>query len=123
MTSDFETIEPIATAACGAVGDELAFTYPGVLEVIKLCTLHEIAVLGVEVFVTRPDGYYTESLSTYDQQTSFRRELPISKWMSHVAENNSMAEEFVRLHTVRDGRVYVLTTASWREHCVASQMR
>ena len=68
MRSDFESITPIALAAIGTVGDELTFTYPKVLEVIRLCTANEIAVLGVELFEVRSGGYAWKSLSTYDQQ-------------------------------------------------------
>jgi len=51
MTSDLEQVESIARAASGkTVGDELAFTFPEVAEVIRRCTGNEIAVLGVEVF-------------------------------------------------------------------------
>jgi len=69
MTSDLEQIEPISRAASGrTIGNELAFTYPDVSRGIGLCTKSEIAVLGVEVFEVRGEGYATKNLSIYDQR-------------------------------------------------------
>ena len=115
MTSDFADVESIARAASGRnVGNELAFTFPEVSEVIRLCTENEIAVLGVEVFEARPTGYLTKNLSIYDQQTGSG---PTERegWVDYVQTNNVLASEFVKLNPVGDDHVYVLTTASWRE--------
>ncbi|HLJ88953.1 MAG TPA: hypothetical protein VKZ53_19190 [Candidatus Angelobacter sp.] len=56
------------TAARKTVGGELSFTFPEVLEIIMLCTINEIAVLGVEIFEVHSHGYRTKTLSIYDQQ-------------------------------------------------------
>jgi hypothetical protein len=115
MTSDLEQVESIARAASGrTIGNELAFTFPEVSEVIRRCTENEIAVLGVEVFEVRPTGYLTKKLSDYDQQMGSgpkQRE----GWADYVKANNILAEEFVRLNPSGDDHVYVLTTTSWRE--------
>lgn len=121
MKSDFESIVPIAAAAHGKVGDELAFMYPEVLEVITLCTASGIAVLGVELFVVRPEGYETEHLSIYDQR--MKHDVQKDEWASYVEENNFHAAEFVRLHRSGDDHVYVLTTASWAEFCATELTR
>lgn len=115
MTDDFSQAESIARAAAGRiVGNELAFTFPEITEVITLCTKNQIAVLGVEVFEVRPTGYLTKYLSDYDQRMGSG---PIQQagWGDYVSANNLHAEEFVKLHPAGDDHVYVLTTASWRE--------
>jgi hypothetical protein len=62
MTGAFEKIPGIAAAAIGALGDELTFSFPEVLGVIGLCTMHEIAVLGLELFQVLPEGYATKEI-------------------------------------------------------------
>ena len=115
MTSDLEHVESIARAASGkTMGDELAFTFPEVAEVIKRCSEHQIAVLGVEVFEVRPTGYLTKNLSDYDQRTGSGPKQQAG-WADYVRANNLLAEEFVKLHPTGDDHIYVLTTASWRE--------
>jgi hypothetical protein len=115
MTSDLERIESIVRVAFGkTIGNELAFTFPEVLEVIKRCTMNEIAVLGVEVFEVRPTGYLTKNLSVYDQQIGNGPKQQ-ADWIDYVKANNILAEEFVKLHPTGDDHVYVLTTTSWRE--------
>ncbi len=123
MRSDFAKIPAITAAAHGSVGEELAFTYPDVLEVIELCAANAVAVLGVEVFVVRPAGFQTESLSVYDQHVKQGSEVHHGEWPSYVAENNRLAEEFVRQHPSGDDHVYVLTTASWAELAATQLMR
>jgi hypothetical protein len=115
MKNDLAQVESIARAASGrTVGDELAFIFPEVAEVIRRCTENQIAVLGVEVFEVRPTGYLTKTLSDYDQRM---RSGPKQQagWADYVRANNLHAEEFVKLHPTGDDQVYVLTTASWRE--------
>ena len=115
MKSDFEEIESIARAASGrTIGSELAFTFPDVLEVLKLCTENEIAVLGVEIFEVRQNGYLTKNLSVYDQQIG-KGPKQQGAWGDYVNANNRFAEEYVRLNSAGDDHVYVLTTATWRE--------
>jgi hypothetical protein len=113
--SDFTIIQSIASKAAGAIGDELTFTYPEVLEIINLSTANMIAILGVEIFEVRSEGYHTKNLSIYDQSMRRGCNLQRDEWVDFVKENNGHAEQFVRLHPMGDGHVYILTTASWRE--------
>jgi hypothetical protein len=123
MTSDFGTIPSIVSLASGkTVGGELAFTFPEVSGVVRLCTMNEIAVLGVEVFEVRADGYYTRKLSVYDQQIK-RNPAQEQQWTGYVGENNALAEEFVRINPTGDDHIYVLTTSSWREFREVQEMR
>ena len=101
---------------------ELSFTFPEVLEIIRLCTTNQIAVLGVELFQVRPEGYCWKELSGYDQQMN-RGPNNIEGWPDYVRTNNSLAEEFVRLNPIGDEHVYVLTTSSWREFCETQEMK
>jgi hypothetical protein len=123
MTSDFGKIPSIASFACGkTVGGELAFTFPAVSEVIRLCTGNEIAVLGVEILEVRDDGYYTKHLSIYDQElTDCPRQR--QEWGHYVAQNNALAEEFVGRNPTGDDHIYVLTTSSWEEFGQAQKLR
>ena len=115
MTSDLEQVESVVRAAAGkTIGNELAFTFPEVSEVIRRCTENEIAVLGVEIFEVRPTGYLTKKLSDYDQHMGCEPKQR-EGWDSYVKTNNALAEEFVRLSPTGDDHVYVLTSASWRE--------
>ena len=115
MTSDLEQVESIVRAASGkTIGDELAFTFPEVSEVIRRCTENEIAVLGVEVFEVCPTGYLTKRLSDYDQHMGSGPKQQ-EGWADYVKANNALAEGFVGLNPTGDDHFYVLTTASWRE--------
>jgi hypothetical protein len=116
MTGAFEKIPAVATAAIGALGDELTFSFPEVLQVINLCTEHEIAVLGLEIFQVLPQGYATKRLSGYDQQMNKGPEN-VAGWPEYVARSNRLAEEFVRSNPTGDDHVYILTTSSWGEFC------
>jgi hypothetical protein len=116
MTGAFEKIPAIAAAAIGALGDELTFSFPEVLQAITLCTKHGIAVLGLELFQVLPEGYATKKLSGYDQQMDKGPEN-VEGWPEYVDRSNALAEEFVRLNPTGDDHVYILTTSSWREFC------
>jgi hypothetical protein len=110
MTNDIETIGSIVSVANEkSVSGELAFSYPNVLEAIKLCTINGIAVLGVELFQVRDESFETKKMSGYDLPD------PEESWGNYVAANNSLAEEFVRLNPSGDDHVYVLTSSSWSE--------
>jgi hypothetical protein len=117
MTDDFKIISEIIKAAVGKLqNDELLFTFPEVLNVIKLCTLREIAVLGVELFLVTPDGFRASGSSSYELELG--RRWPVVQfqhWPKYLRDNNEMAEVFVRGHPLGDDHVYLLTTASWRE--------
>ena len=113
---DFKAIQAVVEKSAGRFGDnELSFALPEVLEVIQLCSVKQIAVLGVELFKVHEDGLYqTEKLTDYDlrlkQDPSTQQE-----WPEYVRANNARAEEFVRQNPAGDDHVYVLTTSSWRE--------
>jgi hypothetical protein len=116
MTQDLENLPSVTSAASGRMNDgELLFKFPGVLDVIRLCTSERIAVLGLELLNAHPEGYYTDNLSVYDLQMSGPE--TIDGWPTHVAANNALAMDFVRANPTGDNQVYVLTTSSWREFC------
>jgi hypothetical protein len=115
MKADFEAIPAVATLAERVIGDELTFTFPEVLEVIRLCSEHQIAVLGPDLFNVGRDGRLeTEKLSAYHLQLK-KNPKQSEEWPDYVRINNTLAEEFVRQNPAGDDHVYVLTTASWRE--------
>ncbi len=115
MNSDLEQVEAIVRAAAGkTIGEELAFTFPEIVDVITRCTENEIAVLGVEVFEARSAGYLTANLSDYDQRIG-RGPSQRTGWADYVKLNNHFAKEFVKLHPSGDDHFYVLTAASWKE--------
>jgi hypothetical protein len=110
MTSNLETLEPVLGLAHGrTIGGEPAFTFPDVLDVLALCTKHEIAVLGVELFKVSPEGYRTEGISTYEVQ------LGEQPWREFVVLNNSLAAEFVKQNHGGDDHFYLLTASQQRE--------
>jgi len=116
---DFERIREVAAVATGKVGDELTFPFPEVLSVVAICTRAEIAVLGIDLFEVRSDGYSTKKLSLYshDQPTQKRLDLTLrtSGWYAYVKASNTLAEEFIRENPSGDDHVYILTTASRKE--------
>ena len=110
MISDLQTIEEIVAIANGkTMGGELGFAFPGVLEVIKLCTVHRIAILGVEIFRVRGEWYETVKMSGY--------EIEDQEWRAYVKANNALAEDFIKATPAGDDQIYVITTSSWREFC------
>ncbi len=116
MTQDFKRIPGITATAIGTAGDEPTFSFPEILNVIKLCSANDIAVLGVEFFLTKPDGYHALGCSTYDlQQEKGWQLMQHSQWCEYVRRNNALAEEFVRQNPLGDDHVYLLTAASWAE--------
>jgi hypothetical protein len=119
MKGDMEMIESIKAAAIRSIGDELAFSFPQALDVIKECSINDIAVLGVEVNKARGELFQTEYLSGYEVSNS----LGIKDWKNYVQSNNSLAENFVREHPTGDGQFYLLTAASWREFCLIQEMK
>jgi len=124
MIQDFEQIPAIAALINNKSTGEPAFTFPEVIDVIRLCTANQIAVLGVEIFLVKDNQYYASGCSTYDLQMKRKWPQPqISDWHEYVAENNALAKESVRSNPRGDEYVYVLTTASWREFCRVQEMR
>ena len=116
MITDLETIGSITAIANGkTVGGELGFSFPEVLEAVRLCTASGMAVLGVEIFQVRGETYETTRLSAY--------ELPDQEWGAYVSANNALAEEFIRSNPTGDEHIYILTTSSWREFCKIQEMK
>lgn len=123
MTSDLELLPGVLAAAVGRTGNELTFAFPKVLDVIKLCSANQIAVLGPDLFKLRGEGLYqTVKLSAYHLEL---KENPqrVEEWPEFVKINNALAEEFVRQNPVGDDHLYILTTASWREFCEIQDMK
>ena len=116
MIADLETIFLITAIANGkTVGGELGFSFPEVLEAVRLCTANQIAVLGVEIFVVRGETYETQRLSGY--------ELQDQEWEGYVSANNALAEKFISENPTGDDHIYVLTSSSWREFCKIQDMK
>ena len=114
MKSDIEMIESIRAAAICSIGDELAFAFPQVLDIIKQCSINEIAVLGVEINKAHGPQYQTEYLSRYNVPVP-PEGLQMKDWGSFVQTNNSLAENFVKQHPTGDEHFYLLAATSWRE--------
>ena len=124
MTQDFELIPSVARLVSDKTTGEPAFTFPDVIEVIRLCTANQIAVLGMEIFLIKEAKYCASGCSTYDLQITRKwPEVPISEWHQYVAENNALAENSVESNLKGDEHVYILTTASWREFCAIEERR
>ena len=116
MTADFLLIPTIAAATAGLLGTEPMFTFPKVSQVIKLCSAHQIAVLGVELFLVETGGYRASGCSDYDLRlASVWAGVETENWEGYVAVNNSMAEDYICQNPAGDDHVYILTTASLRE--------
>lgn len=116
MIRMFSNIPAITAAAIGEIGNQLTFSFPEVLEVIKLCSANEIAVLGLELLEAHPEGgYATKNYSLYDR--GLKIPLAIEDWAAYVRECNSLAEKFVHLNPAGDGHVYILSASSWEEFC------
>lgn len=110
MTTN-ETLDPVLGLAHGrTIGGEPAFTFPDVLDALSVCTAHEVAVLGVELFTARLEGYRTEGISTYEVQ------LKQQPWYDFVVQNNSLAAEFVRQNQGGDDHFYLLTASGEQEY-------
>ena len=94
----------------------MTFAFPEVLKVIELCSINEIAVLGIEIFLVKNDGYHASGCSDYDGAIMYRwRDVRANDWHEYVKENNKLAEECIRRNAAGDEHVYILTTASWNE--------
>jgi hypothetical protein len=95
----------------------LTFAFPEVLNVITLCTSNAIAVLGIEMFVVKSDGFYALGYSDYDLHIDKDwNKRALSEWSAYVAMNNALAEQSVAKHPRGDDHVYMLTTASLEEY-------
>jgi hypothetical protein len=120
MSGDIESVASIVACAAGRTpGGELSFTFPEVLRVIEICTSSGIAVLGVDLFEIRADGYSTEALSSYSYDREIQQQLHDTLqrhgWPKYVGLANELATGFIHEHPAGDDHVYLLTTSSWRE--------
>jgi hypothetical protein len=79
MTNDIESVPSIVACAAGRTrGGELNFTFPEVLDAIKMCTSNNIAVLGIDVFEVRAEGYLTKRQPRIHMIERHNRDWPIS---------------------------------------------
>jgi hypothetical protein len=122
MKGDIEMIESIKAAAVCSIGDELAFAFPQVLDVISQCSINEIAVLGVEINKAHGQLYQTEYLSRYDVPVP-PAALQTDHWGGFVQANNSLAENFIRQHPTGDEHFYLLAATSWKEFRLIQAMK
>ena len=128
MTNDIESVPSIVACAAGRTpGGVLNFTFPEVLDAIKMCTSNNIAVLGIDVFEVRADGYLTKRLAAYsydrETQQGLDDKLQEQGWPRYVRASNELAERFMGEYPAGDDHVYVLTTSSWREFCEVQRMK
>jgi hypothetical protein len=106
MMDNLQTLGAVLPLAHGkTIGGEPAFVFPEVLDVLALCTKHEIAVLGLDLFKANPDGYSTEGISVYEIQRGDQ------SWPEFVARNNSLAADFVKQNKGGDDHFYLLTAS------------
>jgi hypothetical protein len=117
MPNDLETIKEISQMAAGKCGEELYFRHEDIQHVLVLCTTNKIAVLGIEIFEVRPEGFVSKHFSVYDLNFRSVRPQGESEWADYVSASNGCAKEFLRENTIADEDVCILTTASWREFC------
>jgi hypothetical protein len=122
MKSDIEMIESIKAAAVCSIGDELAFAFPEVLNVISQCSINEIAVLGVEINKGHGRPFQTEYLSRYSVPVP-PDGLQIDDWGGFVQANNSLAENFIRQHPTGEEHFYLLAATSWKEFLLIQAMK
>jgi hypothetical protein len=110
---DFEAIPAVAAAAAARVGNELLFPFSKAFEIVRLCSKHQIAVLGIELFAPRTEGaYQAMGFSDYDLRLKNNPERA-EEWLDYVKANNTQAEQFLTQN--RDNHLIVFTTASWME--------
>jgi hypothetical protein len=91
-------------------GSELALLFQDSLQVISCADNRQIAVLGVESFLARPDGLLVTGYSGYG--FSFDGE----DWTGFVEINNLHAMKFVEGQVDREKYHYILTATSRREY-------
>jgi hypothetical protein len=91
-------------------GSELALLFQDSLRVISCADERQIAVLGVESFLARPDGLLVTGYSGYG--FSFDGE----DWIGFVKIKNLHAMEFVEVQGEREKRHFILTATSRREY-------
>ena len=91
-------------------GDELVLPYIDASRAIAIATQHQIAVLGVESFEVRKDGFQIVDYTGYDRHISFAGD-----WKGYVAAMNGEAERWIKEHPLGENHGYILTSASKQE--------
>jgi hypothetical protein len=91
---------------CG--GNEFAYPYFSVMEVIDIADQNNIAVLGVELLQSHPNGPVVEAISGYE--FPFRGD-----WKEFVEKNNAAAREIIVRNQKGEEHGYVLTSATEAE--------
>jgi hypothetical protein len=91
-------------------GSELALLFQDSLRVISCAAEQQIAVLGVESFLARPDGLLVTGYSGYG--FSFDGE----DWTGFAEINNLHAMKFVEGQADREKYHFILTATSRREY-------
>lgn len=90
---DLELAGEIAALANGkTLGGELMFLLASVGSAIDLCTMREIAVLGIDLFNQKPEGVHCEYDSVYEAG------ILDETWPGFVESNNRFALAFVDAH-------------------------
>jgi hypothetical protein len=110
LSNRLDTLKPVLGLARGKmIGSEPLFAFAVIAKALIKCTHNKIAVLGVELFEERPEGYRTERISAY--------EVPwkCQPWREFVESNNILATEFARKYPAGDGYYYVLTASLEQE--------
>jgi len=98
-------LKQLATC-CG--GNEFAYPYPSVMEVIDMAGQNKIAVLGVELLQSHPKGPVVEAISGY--------EIPfLGDWKAFVEANNASAREVIMKNQKGEEHGYILTSATESE--------
>jgi len=90
-------------------GGEIVFSYPDVLQIVRLAMTAQIAVLGVETFEIVKDGLQVGNFSGYE--VSFEED-----WKQFVDRNNLLALEFIEQHRLGEDHGYILTSTSLEEY-------
>jgi hypothetical protein len=114
---DFEQITGLSEAAVAKIGHELVFHYSRALELIKLCSEHRIAVLGIELFLPAGEQFQACGCSTYDLGSNQRwpQVEDDVTWLKYVDWNNTEAEMFVTTTPLSENYLCILTTTSMAE--------
>jgi hypothetical protein len=117
---DFEQILAVSEAVVArthGVSGEAVFSYSRALELIKLCSEHRIAVLGVELFLPAGEKFQACGCSTYDLGSNQRwpQVEDDVTWLKYVEWNNSEAENFVKTTRLSEDYLCIFTTTSMAE--------
>jgi hypothetical protein len=91
-------------------GSEFALPFQDSLRVISCARERQIAVLGVESFLARPDGLLVIGYSGYDFSFDGK------DWTGFVETNNLHAMKFVEGQVDREKYHFTLTATSRREY-------